>query len=136
MYDFAESIFVEIKRIYMNTISQKVSMQVRFCMCVWVCIFVCVCVSSIVNKDKSLNSGQAKLFIVPISHTGLHWSIKMYTGLPLVIKSVYWPIICHLYCMTSFFLQALLSKNDKICKNCFQLMTDRQTDMYKDLLRF
>ena len=28
--------------------------------------------------------------------------LKMYTGLPLVIQSVYWPIIGQLYCMASF----------------------------------
>ena len=35
------------------------------------------------------------------------WSIKMYTCLPLVIQSVYWPIIGHLYCMTSFYLSVV-----------------------------
>ena len=34
----------------------------------------------------------------------LYWSIKMYNGLLLVIYSVYWPIIGHLYCLTSLFI--------------------------------
>ena len=38
-----------------------------------------------------------------------HWSIKMYTGLPLVNYSVYWPIIGHLYCMTSFIIGTIKS---------------------------
>ena len=40
-----------------------------------------------------------------------HYSIEMYTGLSLVICSVYWPIIGHLYCMTraSFFLPVFAS---------------------------
>ena len=38
-----------------------------------------------------------------------YWSIKMYTGLPLVIQSEYWPIIGYLYCMTSFFIGTLKS---------------------------
>ena len=38
-----------------------------------------------------------------------HWSIKMYTGLPLIIQSVYWPIIGHLYCMKSFFIGTINS---------------------------
>ena len=44
-----------------------------------------------------------KLFIVPNEINVIlayHWSIKTYTGLPLVIQSVYWPIIGHLYYMT------------------------------------
>ena len=45
-----------------------------------------------------------------------HWSIKMYTGLPLVIYSVYWPIIGHLYCIASF-LYAL--ERDSIGVNTF-----------------
>ena len=32
-----------------------------------------------------------------------HWSIKKNTGLPLVVKAVFWPIIDYLYCITSLF---------------------------------
>ena len=43
-----------------------------------------------------------KLFKVHIKNDVIlayHSSIKMYTGLQLVIQSVYWPIIGHLYCI-------------------------------------
>ena len=38
-----------------------------------------------------------------------HWSIKTYIGLQLDIWSVYWPIIGHLYSMTSFFIGTIKS---------------------------
>ena len=56
------------------------------------------------NDRKSIQT--KKLFIPPLKNDVIlayHWSIKMYTGLPLVIFAVYWPLICHLHHMTTFF---------------------------------
>ena len=58
------------------------------------------------------NHSLMKLFIVHIQNDVIlayHWSIEMYTGLLLGIQSVHWPIIVHLYCMTSFFISTIKS---------------------------
>ena len=58
------------------------------------------------------NHSLMKLFIVHIQNDVIlayHWSIEMYTGLLLGIQSVHWPIILHLYCMTSFFISTIKS---------------------------
>ncbi len=40
--------------------------------------------------------GQLKCILV------YHWSIKMYTDLPLVNQNVYWPIICQFKCILRY----------------------------------